>query len=429
VAATLLNNPKLGLLLAVLFTASMWLYVERVMIPHQISAAVAYDSPRGSLSDLYPRWLGARELLLHHRDPYSPEVTRQIEIGYYGRALDPTRPGDPKDPQAFAYPVYVVFLIAPTIGFPFSVVQEVFRWFLLLLTAATVPLWLRAFRWRPSPAVTAILIAVTLGFFPVVQGLKLQQLTLVVSGLIAGCVVLLVGGHLLLAGILLALATIKPHLVLPLVVWLIFWAGSDLRRRRQFIWGFGGTMVLLLASAQWVLPGWMGSFRAALLAYREYTGRPLSVLATVTTPTLGTILTVLVAIGLAVACWRARRQTADSPAFAVVSSLALVVSVVIIPMTALYNQALLLPGVLLLARNIAFFRTKHVFVRSALIIGGFVFIWPWLAALALTAASFVLPPASVQKVWSAPLWSSMMTPVVVLLLLAPLANAVLRRER
>jgi hypothetical protein len=68
-------------------------------------------------------------------------------------------------------------------------------------------------------------------------------------------------------------------------------------------------------------------------------------------------------------------------------------------------------------------------VRSALIIGGFVFIWPWLAALALTAASFVLPPASVQKVWSAPLWSSMMTPVVVLLLLAPLANAVLRRER
>jgi hypothetical protein len=139
VAATLLNNPKLGLLLAVLFTASMWLYVERVMIPHQISAAVAYDSPRGSLSDLYPRWLGARELLLHHRDPYSPEVTRQIEIGYYGRALDPTRPGDPKDPQAFAYPVYVVFLIAPTIGFPFSVVQEVFRWFLLLLTAATVP--------------------------------------------------------------------------------------------------------------------------------------------------------------------------------------------------------------------------------------------------------------------------------------------------
>ncbi len=62
------------------------------MIPQQVAAATAHDSPRGSLSDLYPRWLGARELLLHHRDPYSPEVTREIQIGYYGRVLDPTRP-------------------------------------------------------------------------------------------------------------------------------------------------------------------------------------------------------------------------------------------------------------------------------------------------------------------------------------------------
>ena len=60
------------------------------------------------LSDLYPRWLGARELLLHHRDPYSPEVTREIQIGYYGRPLDPSRPQDPRDQQGFAYPAYVV---------------------------------------------------------------------------------------------------------------------------------------------------------------------------------------------------------------------------------------------------------------------------------------------------------------------------------
>jgi hypothetical protein len=58
-----------------------------------------------------------------------------------------------------------------------------------------------------------------------------------------------------------------------------------------------------------------------------------------------------------------------------------------------------------------------------------VFFWPWLAALALTLASFVLPPASVQKAWSAPLWSSMMTPVVVLLLLGTLTASVLRQDR
>jgi hypothetical protein len=429
VAATLLNNPKLGLLLALLFTASMWLYVERVMIPHQVSAAAAYDSPRGSLSDLYPRWLGARELLLHHRNPYDPEVTREIQVGYYGRALDPTRPGDPKDPQAFAYPVYVVFLIAPTIGFPFSAVQQVFRWFLVILTAATVPLWLRAFRWRPSLTVTATLILLTLGFFPVVQGLKLQQLTLAVSGLIAGCVVLTVGGHLLLAGALLALATIKPQLVLPLAIWMVLWACSEWRQRRRFLLGFAGTMTLLLAGAQWVLPGWIGSFRAALAAYRVYTGMPVSVLATVTTATLGAILAIMVGICLTFTCWRTRRASADAPAFALVCSLLLVATVVIIPMTALYNQTLLLPGSLLLARNITFFRTKGPFTRAAFMIAGLVFVWPWLAAFGLTVASLLLPPSTVQKAWSVPLWSSMMTPVVVLLLLAPLVNTVLREQR
>ncbi|MGA9040918.1 MAG: glycosyltransferase family 87 protein [Terriglobales bacterium] len=428
-AATLLRNPKLGLLLALLFAACMWFYVQRIMIPHQVSAAAAFDSPRGSLSDLYPRWLGARELLLNHRNPYSPEVTREIQIGYYGRVLDPTRPGDPKDQQAFAYPVYVVFLVAPTIGFPFSAVQEVFRWFLVILTAATVPSWLRAIRWRPSPTVTVTLIVLTLGFFPVVQGLKLQQLTLVVSGLIAGCVALLVGGQLLLAGILLGLATIKPQLVLPLVMWLILWACGEWRRRQNFVWGFGGTMALLLAGAHWVLPGWTGNFWEAIHAYREYIGRPESVLATVTTPALGAILTAVTLAGLAVVCWRVRRQSADSPAFALVSALVLVVTIVVIPMTALYNQALLMPGVLVLAQNVGLLRMKDVFTRSACILAGLVFFWPWFAALAWTAASLVLSPVSVQKAWSAPLWSSMMTPVVVLLLLVPVASTVFRRER
>jgi hypothetical protein len=425
----LLRNPKLGLLLALLLTGSVWFYVEKVMIPQQVAAATAHDSPRGSLSDLYPRWLGARELLLHHRDPYSPEVTREIQIGYYGRAIDPTHAGDPKDQQAFAYPGYVVFLIAPTIGFPFSVVQEVFRWLLLALLIATVPLWLRAFRWRPSAAVTAVLMVLALGFFPIVQGLKLQQLTLVVCGLIAGCFLLLGSGQLLLAGILLALATIKPQLVLPLVVWLVLWACSDFRHRRNFLWGFGGMMTLLLGAAQFVLPGWLGSFWAALGAYRQYTGEPVSVLATVTTPAIGGVLAVVVVMVLGIACWRTRRDGSDAPAFALISSLVLVTTVVIIPMTALYNQALLLPGLLLLARNIAFFRTKNLLTRCASIIAALVFFWPWLAALALTLASFVLPPASVQKAWSAPLWSSMMTPVVVLLLLGTLTASVLRQER
>ena len=215
----------------------MGFYVQHVLVGYQRTDAATHGRPRGNLSDLYPRWLGARELLLHHRDPYSPEITREIQVGYYGRPLDPTRPGDPKDQQGFAYPVYVVFLLAPIIRLPFPIVHACFRWLLVVLTAVTVPLWLRALRWRPSAAVTSILVILTLGSFPAVQGIKLQQLSLVVSGLIAGCAALLASGHLLLAGVLLAVATIKPQLALPVAGWLVLWALGDWRRRRRFIWG------------------------------------------------------------------------------------------------------------------------------------------------------------------------------------------------
>src|SRR5205807_3730301 len=119
-----------------------------------VADAAAHGKPRGNLSDLYPRWLGSRELLLHHSDPYSLELTQEIQTGYYGRPLDPARPNDPKDEQRFAYPVYVTFLLAPTIYMPFQTVQEGFRWLLVILTAATVPLWLRALTWRPSGWIT-----------------------------------------------------------------------------------------------------------------------------------------------------------------------------------------------------------------------------------------------------------------------------------
>src|SRR5882672_11451017 len=106
--------------------AGMWLYVQRVLVSYQVSDAAAHGRPRGNLSDLYPRWLGAKELLLRGRDPYSAEVTSEIQAGYYGRPLDPSRPNDPSDAQGFASPVSVVFFFAPTIGLPFAIVRQAF---------------------------------------------------------------------------------------------------------------------------------------------------------------------------------------------------------------------------------------------------------------------------------------------------------------
>src|ERR1041385_2762282 len=230
--------------------AGMWLYVDRVLIEHQKAEAAASGAPRGNLSDLYPSWLASRELLLHHRDPYTLQITKEIQGGYYGRALDPSRKTDPTNQQAFAYPVYVSFLLAPTVKLPFSDVQNLFRWFLALITAISLLLWIKVVRLQTSRTTEFMILILTFGTFPVVQGIKLQQLSLFAAALVAVCVFSLVKDWQVLAGFFLALATIKPHLVVLLVLWLFLWTISHLAMRWKFAASFLVTMALLSGAAQ-----------------------------------------------------------------------------------------------------------------------------------------------------------------------------------
>lgn len=408
------KKPILGVLLALLFTGSMWFYVQRVLAPHQRAEAAAHGWPRGNLSDLYPRWLGARELLLHQRDPYSPGLTREIQIGYYGRPLNPSRPDDPKDEQRFAYPVYVVFLMAPTIGLSFPAAQTCFRWLFVLLTLVSVPLWLRAVRWRPSVAGTAILVILTFGSFAVVQGIKLQQLSLVVNGIMAASAAALVGGQFVLAGVLLALATFKPQLALPMASWLALWAVSDWRRRQGFVWSFAITMAVLLAGSEYVLPGWISRFRDAVSAYSKYTQGASSLLEVLTTPAIGKILVAATILLVAAAGWRLRRVAHDSAAFSAMLALVLAATVVIVPSFAPYNQVLLLPAVFLVAAWWRELWDRNWLARTACGVGALVVFWPWMASAGLLAVSLFLPGAEVQRAWTAPLRNSLLLPVVVL---------------
>ena len=403
---------------AAVCAAGTWTYASRVLIPHQISAAAAQGTPRGNLSDLYPRWLGARELLMHHRDPYSTEVTREIQSGYYGRPLDPDRPDDPKDQQGFAYPVHVVFLLAPTIGLPFPVVQAGFRWLLIVLTLASVFLWLRVLRWRPSVTVTAILIVLTFGSYAVVQGIKLQQLTLLVSALLTGCAAALVAGYFWLGGFLLALATVKPQLALPVAGWLVLWALSDWRRRQVFFWSFALTTAIFLAASEYVLPGWVGQFRGAVAAYRHYTGGAGSLLDVLATPSLGRILAGAAIIAVTAAGWRVRFASHDSVAFSTMLALILAVTLVIVPTFAPYNQILLLPAVFRIAVSWEELWGRNRLTRTTCGLAALIVFWPWLASCGLMAASLFLPASSLLRTWTVPLYTSLGIPLVVLGLFA-----------
>src|SRR5579864_9266355 len=87
--------------------------------------------------DFFPIWLTGRELLRHGVNPYTQEMTRTIQIGLYGRVMDPARPADPPtDFRAFAYPLYTDLLVAPLLPLSFSAVRIVLGFLLPFVTAA-----------------------------------------------------------------------------------------------------------------------------------------------------------------------------------------------------------------------------------------------------------------------------------------------------
>ncbi len=400
------------LLVALVAAVSMWGYVQFVLRAHEIAYAAAHQQPRGNLSDLYPRWLGSRELLLRGRDPYSAEVVRDIQIGYYGRPLDPARPTDTKDQQAFAYPVYVAFELAPTVKLPFEVVQRGFFWFVIAITAISILLWTRALRWGVPASAKILWIVLTLGSFPAVQGFKLQQLTMPVAAMMAASFCALAGGWIGMAGVLLGLASIKPQLVgLPAAAMCV-WCLGNWRERQRFVWGFGLTMVALIAGGEVLLPGWIGKFRLAAEGYWAYT-HGMSVLDVELTPIFGRIVSVLLAGLLLCWAWRLRKAEVGSSDFAWLLALTMATTLCVIPMFAPYNQVLLLPALMVIVASVREL-WRDLILRTIVVLMAISAVWPWMASLGLIAAAAFLPATTVQQGWPLPLYTNFIFPTLVL---------------
>lgn len=409
------HKPLWLVLTAVLCAAGVWLYAGRVLVPYQKADAAARGRPRGNLSDLYSRWIGTQELLLHGRDPYSPEVTREIQAGYYGRPLDPDRPGEQNYRQGFFYPVYVAFFLAPTIHLPFEIVRRGFFWVLLGLTLVTIPLWLRVLRWSVPLWVQASLIVFTVGSLPVMQGLKLQQITLFVVPLLAVAIALLASDRPIPAGILLALTTIKPQLVWLLLFWLTIWTLADWRRRYRWAASFLFSMAILCAASEWYLPHWIPRFWQAIHEYHSYTGEMPVMDALMGGLSMGAFwgraLELLAFAVMTVACWRERRQAANTDAFAVTLSLVLAITILLVPSYGPYNQVLLIPALLIIAKERRTIWHRSIANRVLFLITASLVFWPWVSSTALAGLSFVLPQQTVERGWAIPFWTVLQIPV------------------
>lgn len=400
------SGPALMLLGAAVLACSMWFFVARVWAPPLES----------HFSDLYPRWYGSRELLVHHRDPYSPAVTSEIQTLAYGGAV---HPGESRDEERFAYPLYIALLLAPTVDLPFARVESVFRFILPVLALLSVFLWVRMLGWRCPRATLGVLVLLSLGSFPVLESIYLEQPALLAGALLAGAGAALASRRLGLAGALLAIATIKPQLSVPLVIWLLAWACWDWRSRKKLVWGFGLTLLVLGGVSELLLPGWATEFLAGLTAYQQYTGN-FSILTLLFSHLGGAFAGLGLAGALAVVLWQVRHESAGSDRFNYGFVIVLTVTVVVMPTLYPTGQVVLLPAIFLLLKNRqqvwAAGRARRLgWVAVFSLIG-----WPWVGSFAYLLASLAVPLSSLRRLWIVPVASILLIPLALLVMLAAL---------
>lgn len=303
--------------------------------PHFVR--VIFNPP--SLSDLYPVWLGSRELLVHHRNPYSPDISREIQIAFYGAELGP---GDHQDQQCcFAYPVYVSFLLAPSVKSDFPNLRLAALIFLAVVTAISIVCWHAVTRRDASDLV--FIIPLVLVSPPVMQGLELRQLGLLVAALLSVSAVLADRRHFTLSGVTLALATIKPQMCILPIAWMLLWAANGWATRKNVTIGFGSTMALLVGAGEVLLPGWIPDFLAQLRVYRHFAGA--SMLELLYDREIGLSLAAVFVFCLLLVMWRRRAASDFMPTLALV----LAIEVVIAPgLKSLLNLVVLIPGIFIL---------------------------------------------------------------------------------
>lgn len=415
------RNPWFALAASLLVCIAVWRWAETILIPSNTRAAQAKKIPIGNNSDLYPRWLGARELLLHHRDPYSPEITSAIQTGFYGRHLDPSNPADPKDQVAFTYPLYVVFFIAPIANLPFPIALGIVRWLLMLSFAAGVPLWMSALRFhkpgtpRGSEVVWAAAASLlALGTLPAVMEFHMQNLAALVIFFLAAAAAAALHNWLALSGFLLALATIKPDISSLMIFWFVLWAASRWRERQQLLWSFLATMAALVIGSEMLVPHWIRKFLTAVRYYPKYAGDP-SILQ-LFLPSAVAKITAVVLLGVLVAlCWSWRKAPAGSERFGWAVAWVASVTLAVLPKQAAYNQPLLIPALLILLAHRETILKAGLLPRAMSKAVLMCLLWQWGTAVFLAICSVLIPSSNLQAAAGVPEYTLLALPPITLL--------------
>jgi hypothetical protein len=216
-------------------------------------------------NDFIPRWLGTRLLLLNGQSPYSEESTLAIQQAIYGRPATGT-----EDQVLFVYPLYACILFAPFALIGDYVLARAL-WMttlevaLLLLTA----IGLRLAGWRPASPGLILILLFSLTWYHGARPLINGNPSILMAFLVCAALLALKSRRDVLAGLLLALATIKPQALILLLPLILAWA--IVKRRTALLVSALSALAGLVLLAVLINPAWLIEDLRQITAYPDYT--------------------------------------------------------------------------------------------------------------------------------------------------------------
>lgn len=218
-------------------------------------------------NDFFSIYAGAYGYFVKGWNPYGPETDAFIHevIGA----------GSQSGLGLYAYPFYTIWIAAPTLLLPnYPWAQALWQVLCQGMIFVSLLLILRYFRWQPPVAVFGVLVIWSIFFYPNARALLLGQVALLVFLLTVLVFWLLFRAEPtprtdVLAGILLAITTIKPQMQFLIIPFLLLWG---LRMRRWvFLASAAVSMLVLLGISFLMLPSWLTDWLAELRLYPSYT--------------------------------------------------------------------------------------------------------------------------------------------------------------
>jgi len=225
-------------LIAVVFGGLVWVNIQ-----------FTKNNPGGN--DFLAHYVGARALILEGVSPYSEEVALEIQNLMVGQSAFTG-----ENETRVVYPLYSVLLFAPfaLIG-EFVLARVAWMIFLEISLIVTAFMALKLFEWKPKLPILGFYFLFSIFWYHALISLINGNAVIVVGLMVTGTLYAIKIGKDKIGGILLALSTIKPNIVVLFMIFIFIWCIYQ-KRTHVILWFFG-TMAILILGGMLVIPDWI----------------------------------------------------------------------------------------------------------------------------------------------------------------------------